>query len=229
MKKLLYAAMAAFATMFAASCEVDVDDEQDAEAMIATWSIQSEDFEGTLAITDKEFKINAFDYNGTYSYTYSAETFFLTGKGDEPMISFTADLIQSGTVLILEELVPEGADEQLSRYVEPIALYKKGAKIPCTKSDIQGEWRWASFHDDSDPRVIFKINGDNIEIHVPVWNTVYKGTYTYNNGYITMNVNMDQSSGHVNEDEKTKIFPFVVNGKKGYGIFANLPGLYKKQ
>ena len=218
--------MAAMALLFTVSCEENEDENTPgAEDIKGSRIVDADDDTWTLKITDNEFNVNSFPIEGNYTYTYTAGNIFLTRE--EELRVFHPSLILDGTVLILEEVLPEDADEYLKRNLEPIAFFKKDAKIPCTAADIKGAWHWAAFHNDDDPRIKITIDGNNIEVAIPIWRTINKGTFTYSNGYINMNVNADLSTGQ--PFEGTKKFPFVVNGDKGYGVLANLPGLYKKQ
>ena len=158
-------------------------------------------------------------------------------------------LIRGGSVLLLMTSYDEGAT----------FYFKKGAKLPSDKSELQGTWFWMEQYfnpGDRAVRVAVKFDGDNIDLIVCPWSQRFICKYTYKDGIVS-------STGEVtfrtlwrvdgaNELNPTNpfdsewlptydpeqytgnlsdgfSFPFIVNGKNAYSRFVGLSPIYTKQ
>lgn len=96
-------------------------------------------------------------------------------------------LLRNGSLLVLESYM-SGSDQMPGYEPEATFYFKKGAKLPSDKSEIQGTWYWYSLgmidDDKSAVRVAVKFDGDNIDMVITPWGARYTGKYTYKDGIV---------------------------------------------
>lgn len=184
------------------------------ETVTGTWSI---DDKGVLAITtgDKTF------YTSPYT-------------------------LYDNTVLLLRYDIPDIAlDGSVTwdngkGYVE--IFYKDGTCSANDINDLQGTWlnRDTWEYDDgsgntvteSNDNVKLIVNGNNFEITIYPWQSLYKGTCTYSHGMLTLKVTYYVSHGQESDPATCEIqgetFPFIANANEAYGYLVEARGAWEK-
>ena len=102
--------------------------------------------------------------------------------------SLQVSLLRDGALLLLEANGTGSETQQHEGYAS--FFFRKGAKLPNDKSELQGTWYWYSYgmirDDAADVRVAVKIDGDNIDMVITPWGARYTGKYTYKDGIVTI-------------------------------------------
>lgn len=184
------------------------------ETVTGAWSI---DEKGVLAITvaDKKF------YTSPYT-------------------------LYDNTVLLLRYDIPDvGPDGEISwdngkGYVE--LFFKDGTCSANNINDIQGSWlnkdTWE--YDDGSGNTVTEsqdntkltVSGNNFELYIYPWQSLYKGTCTYSRGMISFKVTYYVSHGEESDPSTSEIngasFPFIANGQEAYSYMVEARGAWEK-
>ncbi len=164
-------------------------------------------------------------------------------------------LLRNGSLLLLQTVYSNGEDINANTAF----FFKKGAKLPSDKSELQGTWYWMEsgmISDDAVVRVAVKFTNDNVDMIITPWGARYTGKYTYKDGIVSIgkttfyttrdktgyNDVIDYNNPY---DSEWRIpgdddyyqngypdglsFPFIVNGKIAYSLFVGLAPVYQKQ
>ena len=224
------------------------------EDLKGTWKYDY--YQTTYVFTDKTFTVTEGDFNytanytlkdGVISYTYMVDS--IAEKG-----SFNVYFMYNKSVLALKAKPVDGDDYSISEAA--VVLFRDGKAPNTPKSDIQGEWHWYMRGNVEYVRGAYKFEGDNFELIVTPWGQKYTGTYTYQGGFLTLNITNGYTSREpgtgdgwgegdldpatlegnwsvLNRDhwafEPGMVAPFIVNGTEAYGALANLPCVFYKK
>jgi len=220
------------------------------EDLVGTWTISGHDVDYTYVFTQTELTIN-YDGQIEFKGAYTLKDGVLTYDNME----FKPALLKNKAALVLKIVAKNretGAEyEELGQL-----LYKKGKTITDTANDIQGNWHWYAFGNTQEIRTALKLTGNKFELIIVTWGEKYVGTFTYNNGLITLNTseaftsrephtgygelwgNMDPATLEADWAVLDREYwhvdavsggPFIANGTEAYGIVANLMALYHKK
>lgn len=135
-------------------------------------------------------------YQGAYTLSGNVVSFVMGGT----TYRSAAGLAGGQSVLIMKEVY---ADEEEGTEQEELSFYlvKRGKTVSTKKEDIQGQWLWwMDFNtEDRSVRMSYKFEGDNFEIIIVPWGQRYTGTYTYENGIVTLTT----TAGYTSREEGT--------------------------
>ena len=157
-------------------------------------------------------------------------------------------LLCQGSVLRIEWF--NGPVTPTSQDIESSHLYfKNGAtNLPSDKSLLQGTWFCKE--KDDDITMALRFNGDNVELYDGNFDKLYKGTYTYKDGIVSigrteMFVSPDnngddqnpfniqwqiaQSQNAVNHHENGITFALIVNNNTAYSVLFDIGHVFTKQ
>ena len=149
--------------------------------------------DGAYSIYDDEIQ-NWRDV-GTWSLEEEILTIHKDGYDTEYSIEFCLDK---------KVLVLWGTDEYAVQSGAFLFLYKDGSVITGDANSIQGTWDWYFFGNPKTSRIRFVFSQNNFEMIIFPWGEKYAGTFTYENGYATLNVDHCYTSRyHGNSSEDT--------------------------
>ena len=158
------------------------------------------------------------------------------------------DLLCQGSVLRIEWF--NGPVTPTSQDIESSSIYfRKGAtNLPSDKSLLQGTWYCKE--KDDDITVAIRFSGDNVELYDGNYAKLYKGTYTYKDGIVTISrtemfVSPDnngddqnpfniqwqtaQSQNAVNHHENGITFALIVDNNTAYSVLFNQGYVFTKK
>ena len=121
-------------------------------------------------------------HQGSYTLEDNVVSFFMDGITYKSM----PGLAGGQSVLIMKEVFEDG-NENFA-----FLLVQKGKPVSTKKEDIQGQWVWWEEYldNDSNPvkeaRLSYKFEGDRFEMILVAWGQKYTGTYTYENGIVSL-------------------------------------------
>lgn len=121
-------------------------------------------------------------YQGSYTLEDNVVSFSMNGTTYKSV----PGLAGGQSVLIMKEVYEDG-NENFA-----FLLVQKGKTISTRKEDIQGQWVWWEEYldNDSNPvkeaRLSYKFEGDRFEMILVAWGQKYTGTYTYENGIVSL-------------------------------------------
>lgn len=96
-------------------------------------------------------------------------------------------LLRNGSLLVLQATY-SGSGQDVNAYTA--FYFKKGAKLPSDKSELQGTWYWMETgmisDDEAVVRVAVKFTNDEADMIITPWGARYTGKYTYKDGIVTI-------------------------------------------
>ncbi len=223
-------------------------------------------------LTSSQWETNDFGENRSISFTNDKITIM---EGDEIMEEYTYTLadgiitidqgqwkwvsvpcpLYGNNVLVFKNIMASGdSQEEHLGYI----LVKKGAQINVTAEDIKGFWCWYDNFGGEEGEIIrtaIELDGKNFVLTITPWGQRYIGTYTYENGILTLNA----TEGLTSREEHTgygslwgRMDPktlecddwrpldkenwtvdavsgsvFVVNSTNAFGVVANIPCIFQ--
>lgn len=221
--------------------------------LIGTWKVATTDDSYTYTFTESQLTIkynNEVEFQGTYTFQNGTLTYSQDGRES----SFKPGLLINKSVLVLKTMATN--DDGKSYEELAVILFKEGKTINTNASDIQGNWHWYAFGDESYIRTGLKLEGNKFELVITPWGEKYVGTFTYANGIIKLNTTAAYTSreehtgyGSMEGDMNPATLegnwktldpdhwhvdavsngPFIANGNEAYGCVANLMCLYHKK
>lgn len=230
--------------------------------LVGTWNIAGQDDQSTWVFTNDKLTITEWgtqQFDGPYTVngdkiTYRTKYWKYNPQTQqqeevEGDITVKIGLICDKAVLVLKS---EVKNEQGTDYEFSYFMFKEGKNITATANDIQGTWDWYMHGDQTYVRTRLTISGNKFDMIITPWGQRYTGTFTYANGYITLNTEHGYTSreegtgdgfGEGDIDPETlegtwknlnswniwEKMPFVANGNEAYGIVANLSALFYKK
>ena len=271
-KKYLWLLMSLFVAAFTLSaCGGDDDDDTTTAtpptvpSETSTEKVNTSDLKGTwkydfyglsYVFTDSTFVVSQGQTAYTANYTLKdgviSYNYMLNGQTQKGTANIY--LLYNKNVLVMKAKPADGDGYSISEAAT--ILYRNGNAPTTNKSEIQGEWHWYMKGDTTYVRGAYKFNGDNFELIVTPWGQKYTGTYTYEGGFVTLNITNGYTSrepgtgygfGEGDLDPETlvgtwntlnrdhwafdpgMVEPFLVNGTEAYGSLANLPCVFYKK
>ena len=95
-------------------------------------------------------------------------------------------ILRNGSLLLLQTVYSNGEDINANTAF----FFKKGAKLPSDKSELQGTWYWWDtgmiWEDEAAVRVAVKFTNDNVDMIITPWGARYTGKYTYKDGIVSI-------------------------------------------
>lgn len=96
-------------------------------------------------------------------------------------------ILRNGSLLVLQAIYA-GYGQDINAYTS--FFFKKGAKLPSDKSELQGTWYWMETgmisDDEAVVRVAVKFTNDNVDMIITPWGARYTGKYTYKDGIVSI-------------------------------------------
>lgn len=254
MKKIFMLALMAVTTLVFYSCGEEDDsnggnnsnNQGGNTSIVGNWT--NSQFNNTAKFTNTDYEfVELGNIRDIGTYSYDGNIIYLTPKkynnsNNVPQYSGATKFIYNSKVLVIQydfDAKNVGTYDYFNMY------FKNGATIPATTNEIQGKWFWY-IGDRNTIRASFEFKNNNFEIIIPVYREFYKGTYTYNNGLITLNITsvktreyQDESLSKLYDDwtidktysslENGYSFQFIPNGNEAFGDLVGLPVYSVKQ
>ncbi|MBR1792563.1 MAG: hypothetical protein IJ764_02880 [Bacteroidales bacterium] len=236
--------------------------------LVGTWTLESESFSTVYTFTATHVTIEELQSHKTESdYTYAngvltltnPKSYYYNDNASEGADSWTVDpydigetrsvnvtLLQDKSVIVFRTHVP--ADGDMLAYDEIDFAYKVGKTIPFNPADLYGKWNWMMYGTDNIIRTTVTFIDKTFDLIITAWGQRYKGTFTYDNGYVIFHTEKYFEAAWEDRDEfhpenanwieeplenaiysNTLKMPFFVNGNEAYANVANLPALFEKQ
>lgn len=166
--------------------------------------VESYDYDGTMLVGyqthfEGKYKLNGNKLTGEITKAQYKEAKWEGGRyvglTDWQDITFEGEtsysivtLLKNGAVMMIEYAFDDEDDYQSSS--KDINFYfKKGAKLPSDKSELQGTWFWYDSPrkggDEKVVRVAVKFDGDNIDLIVAPWSQRFICKYNYKDGIVS--------------------------------------------
>ena len=236
--------------------------------LIGQWTIPMQGNESTTyTFTQDKLTISygqQVEYEGAYSLngdeisykTKRWEYDSQTGQQVEKEVTETVKLVllYNKSVMVWNT---KYQNEDKTTYEMERLMFKKGATINATANDIKGAWYWYEPGNEKFISAALTIEGNKFDLIITHWGQRYTGTFTYQGGYMTLNV----ENGYTSREEHTGYgvgperlnpetlevdggwktldnehwnwiwdeMPFIANGSEAYGLLAGRPVTFVKK